>query len=532
MSDWLNEQERELPVSPSEENADQSIVKQPEVPSTPINPAPMTDAEHTDAPQAADTVKTEPFSAPSGSPSVSTDGWNAPAPQATPPYGSTYYSGHFSQQPGVSPTPPQRPVPPQGRYPYAQPSVPVPPHQPNEKRSGKGRGVKVLIVVLAVLCCASLITSGVLAVQMFALGSSQQTQISTDSPSDTDEKTPGSSVNENAPSLEINGVADADDGGLTTREIVANNLDSTVVLTMYQKQSMSYYGYNIGNSGDSLTRVGQASGIVMSEDGYIITNSHCVYDEDNSTEYARIDVTMYDGAQYQATIIGYDPTTDLAVIKVDAAGLKAAEFGDSSAVALGDRVITLGNSGGLQWSASQGILSGQARDVYEDTGYSIKCLQVDAIINPGSSGGPLLNVYGQVIGINSAKIVLTGYEGLGFSIPINEAKAIIDDLIKYGYATGRVSLGIAGRTVTSIGYEGFIIDSISNGSSLEGTTAKVGDIITHVDGVRVTDYATMRTELTKHGVGDNVTLTLLRLDNQSRTTESFDVTVKLGESTN
>lgn len=480
-------------------------------------------------PPTADTAKTEPVKTEpvagdsQGVSPASNGGWNTPAPQ-TPPY----YGGYASQMPPQ--TPPQ--TPPQGRYPYAPPQPSFTPQPPHGNKRGKKHGVNILVAVLAVLCCASLITCGVLAVQVFSMNNSAPIQSGTQTPSESDtqgNKSP-SAVNENGPSLEINGVDDADDGGLTTREIVAANLDSTVVLTMYQNMSMSYYGYNIDSSNDSLTRVGQASGIVMSEDGYIITNSHCVYDEDNRSEYARIDVTMYDGTEYQASIVGYDPTTDLAVIKVDADGLKPAQFGDSSAVALGDRVITLGNSGGLQWSASQGILSGQARDVYEDTGYSIKCLQVDAVINPGSSGGPLLNAYGQVIGINSAKIVLTGYEGLGFSIPINEAKAIVDDLVKYGYVTGRVSLGITGRTVTSIGYEGFMIDTINTGSSLQGTKAQVGDIITHVDGVRVTGYAPMRTELTKHSVGDSVTLTLLRLDNQTRTTQTFDITVTLGQS--
>ena len=269
----------------------------------------------------------------------------------------------------------------------------------------------------------------------------------------------------------------------------------------------------------------------MSADGYIITNSHCVYDEETQKKFDRIDVTLYDGRVFEgATIVGYDPTTDLAVVKVDATDLTPAEFGDSSALALGDRVVTLGNSGGLAWTVSQGVLSGQARDVYEDTGYAIKCLQVDAIINPGSSGGPLLNAYGQVVGVNSAKIVMTGYEGLGFSIPINEAKGVIDDLIKYGYVTGRVSLGIMGRTITSIGYEGFMIESIGTESALVGTKAQVGDIITHVNGKRVTDYAQMRAELTSYEVGESVTLTLLRLDRQTRTTIDFDITVVLQES--
>lgn len=191
-------------------------------------------------------------------------------------------------------------------------------------------------------------------------------------------------------------------------------------------------------------------------------------------------------------------------------------------------MIALGNAGGLEWSASQGIISGLARDVYEDTGYSIKCLQTDAAINPGNSGGPLLNNQGQVIAVNSAKIGGEDYEGLGFSIPINEAKVIIDDLAKYGYVKGRVMLGITGSQVDQPGYEGFLIRSIEEGSCLAGTKAQAGDIITHVNGVRVETYAAMRSELTKYKVGETITLTLMRVD--QRQNVSFDVQCTLGES--
>ncbi len=430
------------------------------------------------------------------------------------------------------PTPPYQPQPPYTppyqqtftQSPYQQPHYQQP-YQPviRKKRNKTG----VLVAVLAVLCCLSLIVTGVLAAMLIGGNEPSVNSNNTVVSSDEDDRV----TNKDAPSLQITDADDINDGGLTASEIIAKNLDATVVLTMYQRDTSSaFYGYYGFESSDNLTQAGGASGIVMSEDGYIITNSHCVFDEDSRTEFARIDVTLYNGDVYEAKIIGYDPTTDLAVIKIDAKGLTPAEFGDSSALTLGSRVITLGNSGGLQWSASQGILSGQARDVYEDTGYAIKCLQVDAVINPGSSGGPLINAYGQVVGVNSAKIVLTGYEGLGFSIPINEAKAVIDDLLKYGYVTGRVSIGITGRSITSVGYEGFMIESINTDSSMMNTKAQAGDIITHVNGVRVMSYAEMRAEIVKYNVGDTVKLTLLRLDRQLQTTHSFDITITLQES--
>ena len=212
---------------------------------------------------------------------------------------------------------------------------------------------------------------------------------------------------------------------------------------------------------------------------------------------------------------------------MDATGLQPAEFGDSNQLKMGNKVVALGNSGGLGWSTTQGIVSGLARDVYEDTGYAIKCLQIDAAINPGNSGGPLFNAAGQVIAVNSAKIVADGYEGIGFSIPINEAKVIIDDILANGYVTGRVSLGITGQTYSDSYYRGFLIYTIEDGSPMKNTEAKRGDLITAVDDVTVENYAQLRSELAKHKVGDIVTLTLLRSSN--RQVQELTVSVKLAE---
>ena len=337
---------------------------------------------------------------------------------------------------------------------------------------------------------------------------------------------------------------------LTTQQIIQKNLNCTVVISTYE-QTTSYnpfqsggsqQGGNSGNSGNyssgsddsGLTQASSATGIVMTKDGYIITNRHCVINEQTNIQYAQVDVKTYDGKTYKkATVVGVDKDTDLAIIKVDATDLTPAEFGDSSKLSLGDKVVALGNSGGLEWTPTQGIISGLARDVYDDTGYSIKCLQTDAAINPGNSGGPLINSAGQVIGINSAKIVASGYESLGFSIPINEAKDILDSLVANGYVKGRVSLGITGSTYTSTNsnYNGFQIQSINNDSSLASTEAQAGDIITHVDNVRVNDYASLRTQLSAHKVGDKVSLTLLHVDTRNREVKTITVTCTLQEST-
>ena len=316
-------------------------------------------------------------------------------------------------------------------------------------------------------------------------------------------------------------------------QVAAKVIPSVVCIQNYQ-QSQSQLPFAQTLSGEEqLTLAAEGSGIVYTEDGYIITNWHVVTDTDTGKQYDEVDVTLHNGKVYKnAKVIGADQSTDLAVIKVEATDLTPAEFGDSSKMVLGARVIALGNAGGLQWSATQGIISGLARDVYEDTGYSIKCMQTDAAINPGNSGGPLINNQGQVIGINSAKSADTDVEGLGFSIPINEAKTIIDDLTKYGYVKGRVQLGITGYSVNSNGYHGFVIQSINNDSVLKNTNAAVGDLITAIDGTDISGYGDLRSALAKHSVGDEVQLSILRLDNRSGEKTTFTVTCKLAESKN
>ena len=432
-------------------------------------------------------------------------------------------------------TPPEQPERPE-QNPSEQPTpeyfdpqpiyAPYPQNQPPQKRGG-GKWVWIIIASVAATIVTLMSILVVIGLQNgnfdrpFWDGddTSEQTPPASDDPSN--DLTP----NPDAPTLQIKD-PDENAEGLSTTDIVYHNLDSTVLLSMYSNAPDNTFPF--GGAFEQERSMGVASGIVMTEDGYIITNWHCVVNEDTGEEFDRIDVTMYDDTVYEnAKIIGYDSSTDLAVIKVNATGLKPAEFGDSDQLKMGDKVVALGNSGGLGFSTTQGIVSGLARDVYEDTGYAIKCLQIDAAINPGNSGGPLFNAAGQVIAVNSAKIVADGYEGIGFSIPINEAKIIIDDILKNGYVTGRVALGITGQTYADTYYRGFLIQTIEPGSALENTDAKAGDLITAVDGVVVENYAELRTELAKHNVGDTVTLTLKRSSNRKVT--EFTVKVRLAE---
>lgn len=397
---------------------------------------------------------------------------------------------------------------------YQQPAPP-PPKPPKKKKSATG----IIIGILGVVCAATIVTLSVL----LALAAGETgTPTASGSGSGTTNQG-GNEGNPNAPTLEL--TDEQLDGGLPTNQIVAKNIDSAVVLTMYQQQQ-TFENFYVPS--DGLKVAGGASGIVMTADGYIITNWHCVVNESTGEPFARIDVTMHNGTVYEdAKVIGADQTTDLAVIKVDAKDLQVPQFGDPSKLNLGDRVVTIGNAGGLAWTVTQGVLSGLARDVYDDTNYAIKCLQVDAAINPGNSGGPLLNSSGQVIGINSAKITGEDYDGLGFSIPIDEAKKVIDDLLKYGFVKGRIMLGIEGQTIKYVGYEGFQITKIQDTSVFKGTNARIGDIITHINGVRVKSYEELRTELLKNKIGDTVSITLMRLDSRTgrETTLKAEVTL-------
>ena len=420
------------------------------------------------------------------------------------------------------PTVPTRPTPPSynpyGWNQYPAPPSSEPPKPPKKNHTGLVVGIiggvcAIIIVALSVLLVLS---QGGLNLDLPNL------------PGVSDDN--GENDRGDVPTLEITEL-DEDTQGLSTRDIVKKNIDSTVLLTMYQTVTNNYgSGFPFSQGGmEQEVEAGSATGIVMSADGYIITNWHCVVDEDTGEPLPRVDVKLYDGTVYErATFIGADESTDLAVIKVDATDLQPADFGDSSALQLGDKVVALGNAGGLGWSATQGIVSGLERDVYEDTGYAIKCLQVDATINPGNSGGPLFNAAGQVVAVNSAKIVAEGYEGIGFSIPINEAQVIINELLANGYVTGRVALGITGQSYSDAYYAGFLIYTIEEGSPLKNTAVQKGDLIVGVDGQEITDYATLRSALAKHKVGDTVTLDLLRSNN--RKVESYSVTIKLIES--
>lgn len=268
------------------------------------------------------------------------------------------------------------------------------------------------------------------------------------------------------------------------------------------------YSDDVPDQADTTTASSQGSGIIFSQDGYVITNAHVI--GNSKTAYA-IRVVTSDGKVYKAGVVGYDSRTDIAVLKMDdAKGLTPATFGDSSQLEVGQDIIVVGNPGGLDYqnTTTKGVISALDRKL--STSSLTKYIQTDAAINPGNSGGPLVNYYGQVVGITTSKIVSETYEGMGFAIPSQTVKSIVDTLVKNGYVEGRVKIGISGIAVTSdqaSNYnipQGIYVQSIVSGGPCDGTSLKEGDIITGVDGETITSFADVYAILETHKPGDKI----------------------------
>lgn len=284
----------------------------------------------------------------------------------------------------------------------------------------------------------------------------------------------------------------------------------------------------------SETSVGTGTGIIASSEGYIVTNAHVVQSHsDGSNSVAQqITVVLYDKSEYEAEIIGFDQRTDLAVLKIDTAGKKlvTAEFGDSTKLAEGELAVAIGNPLGfeLYGSVTSGIISALDRTITIDE-YEMNLIQTDAAINPGNSGGPLLNSCGQVVGINSSKIISDYAEGLGFAIPITSAKKVIDDLIENGYVTGRARIGISGEDVGRSNAkhydlpEGVYVRYIEKNSAAEASGIEVGDIIVAADGKTITTMQELNKIKENFSSGDELSLTVFRDGNNVK------ITILLGE---
>lgn len=288
------------------------------------------------------------------------------------------------------------------------------------------------------------------------------------------------------------------------------------------------------NRTQSSTATASGSGIVISEDGYILTNNHIVSSSSSESYYevseaTKVTVTLFnDTTEYEAKIIGKDEQTDLAVIKIEKTGLSKAEFADSDSIKVGEFAMAVGNPLGMESSVTSGIISAVNREVADSDGKKFTLIQTDAAINSGNSGGALVNSEGKVIGINTLKLSGTGIEGMGFAIPINSTTDITSQLIQYSKVK-RPYIGISGMDLnaeTAKKYnlvEGVYIKSVEDFSAGEKAGLKIGDVIIEAEGKKVNTMDDLNEVKNSHQIGDTIKIKV------NRNGQEKELSIILGE---
>lgn len=434
-----------------------------------------------------------------------------PAPYKAPPYQAPY------SQPAKAPVPDSA----------VASTPPAPP-----KKKGHVVFLACLFTLIGIFAIGFFVLCGYVAGQnsgfldltkptFFAENDEEETQPLTDS---VQEDTPEGII----PLPEKDEDEYSSDGSIDLKSLPRDNSDKDKYTTQYayKKVAESTIGVVCYEKGFTGEPASQGTGIVITNDGYIATNSHVI--GDSRTAY-NVQVVTNDGTTYEAKVVGFDSRTDLAVLKVNARNLTPAEFCDSDLVEVGIDVIAVGNPGGMDFqnSLTRGVVSALNREL--GLSAQVSYIQTDAAINPGNSGGPLSNMYGQVIGITTAKISSESVEGMGFAIPSRTVKEIVDDLMTQGYVSNRVRIGISGQAVSSAMQQyynlpgGILVGTIAEDGPCYNTELKVNDIITKIDDEEVADFSDVFAILGEHKPGDKVVLTVYRRDTQ----KTFEVTITL-----
>lgn len=390
----------------------------------------------------------------------------------------------------------------------------------DENKQRKGRSY--IAVILSASIVSSGITGAVLNYRFSNRIDKQLSQIQQISPSQSLGETNGSSSS----NIALTKTAAILENGSSVSGIAKKAGPSVVGirLTVANPQS-GYWGAVQGQSSS------EGSGVIISNDGYIMTNYHVVEYADpknNSSKNATLEVFLPDKRQAKATFIGGDSKNDLAVIKINLDNLPVAELGDSSSMEVGDLAVAIGNPLGMEFAGSVtvGVISALNRQV-ETEDKTLNLIQTDAAINPGNSGGALVNSQGQVIGINTIKISVSGVEGLGFAIPVNDAKPIIEQLIKYGYVKGRPLLGISGREITTVMAQqyglpqGIYITEVSSGSGAQAAGIKRGDVLISLSDKDIKTMKDLDDIKKNHKAGDTVNAVVVRNNNKVNLTLTF-----------
>lgn len=383
--------------------------------------------------------------------------------------------------------------------PAAEPVVTDTPVQPKKHHGGVGR-VVALILSCAVISAACGFGGAILAQNSSRTG-----------------KTTVQQSNRTAATVSVKKV----DGQtlMTPSEVYASTVNSVVSI------NCSAVSTNI--FGQQTESASSGSGFIYTADGYIVTNQHVV------ANASSINVTLYNGDTYPATLVGSDSDYDVAVLKIDAKDLPAVTLGSSTDVNVGDTVLAIGNPlGELTFSMSQGIVSCVNRAINVE-GTPFNMIQVDASINPGNSGGPLMNLYGEVVGIVSAKYssyANTTVEGLGFAIPINDVQSIIKDIMENGSVGNKAYMAITAGTMTQQmaaqykinATEGVFVYSVEDGGAGDKAGLKLGDVITKLNDTQITSMEDLSAAKKGFKAGDTVTLTVLRDGKEITTQLTFD----------
>lgn len=415
-------------------------------------------------------------------------------------------------------------------------AVTQPEEENNNPEKKKSKKTIIIVAVVLIVCLITALVGIFMAVQ--------KTTDKTESKEETTQQTNDTQV------VDSGSVETQDkNGNLTVAGVAKNSIDSCVGITVYAKQNSysNFYGYGSNNNSDSNSGQqvsGEGSGVIMSEQNgktYIITCAHVISDGDS------FKVTLNNGDEYDATMVGTDNQTDIGVLVINKTGLQVATFANSKQLAVGEQVVAIGCPGGLEFknSVTSGYISALDRPVSSSIGYDNECIQTDAAINPGNSGGALFNMQGQVIGINSSKIASTEYEGMGFAVPSSTAIDTANSLIKNGYVAGRAKIGITYNTITSynnasailsaLESQGFkeakgtmVINEVSSDSDLAGKDIKQYDMIVAVNDKTMTSTDVMTQTLSDSKPGDTIKLTVARIENNE--IKTFKVDCKLIES--
>ncbi len=368
-----------------------------------------------------------------------------------------------------------------------------------KKRSGSGKKAAI-----AVACCCGLLFStgfgflgAVIANRVFPAAAPQE-ELVVDTDGNVVSEPGGTAVFYK--SVENLATSTAGNGGdLTMAQVSALVTDTVVEITTEYLNKSSWFQY---------VSTGAGSGVILSEDGYIITNNHVICGSDGVTPADAIKVRLTDGEEYEAKLIGTDSDSDIAILKIEAKGLTPAISGNSDNLVVGETVLAVGNPlGELGGTQTDGIISALDREI-DVNGVTMTLLQTSAAVNPGNSGGALFNMRGELIGVVNAKSSGTGIEGLGFAIPVNDALHVAEQLMEFGYVRGKVAIGVSFYECSDAlearyyGFPGYGVYVMELTKGQNDQVLKVMDRVISIDGEEISTFSDISAIVKSHKVGD------------------------------